>query len=242
MTCLYGKSSYSKVEKGQKIEFFFSVKNEGYTWYYIGGDEWIADDGTWIEILSYNGDVYADGWSRSFDKSKIKRIQIIDEEMKIYPMSSQMHYSGETVHSGETYLVMDVKDCINETSEWSDDFAIGYIWLQIGDSKWIKVKNETQIAVIEGEPLDFSNALDLTSTDEVSDIMNRGYIEIMYGPMSFRKDSINTLTYEGKEYAYPGEIYYFEYLVPSENKELWWAKLSDGIYLFIGNNEELIVK
>ena len=243
-------SSYSKVEKGQKIEFFFSVKNEGLTWYYVGSDKWIADDGTWVDILSYNGDIYNDGWYRSFDKSKIKRIQIIDEKMQVYTGSSIRWHNDEFVHSGETYLVMDVDDHINESTTWSPysspEYSVGYIWLQIGESKWIKVKNDSQIAVLEGEALDFSNAKELTSTDKVGEIMNRGYIEIIYGPLSFMaygsEGYFTNTTYEGKEYASPGEIYNIQTIVPGQNNESWWAYLDGGIYLFIGNTDDLIVR
>ncbi len=39
----------SSVKKGQSMKVYDIKSNEGYTWYMINQDEWIADDGSWLE-------------------------------------------------------------------------------------------------------------------------------------------------------------------------------------------------
>jgi|GEM_PF-4039328 len=39
------------VNKGETYTVYETKNNEGYTWYRIGNDQWIADDGTWTEIV-----------------------------------------------------------------------------------------------------------------------------------------------------------------------------------------------
>jgi len=39
------------VKKDETYTVYETTSNEGYTWYRIGNDQWIADDGTWVEKI-----------------------------------------------------------------------------------------------------------------------------------------------------------------------------------------------
>ena len=225
-------NTWKKVTKGQKMQFYFSIKNEGYTWYYLGYDGndqcWIADDGTWVDILSYNGD-QSDG--EYLKKDDIRRIQILNPNTKIYSSPSLWRETDEYANEGDTFLTLLVEDKINNIYEWDDEFSVGYVWYQIGNGKWVKDRDGSQVAVIEGPPVDYSNSNLIFSDTSFHDLLSKKTIEIMDIPLRFRNGKGELITFNGKEYASPGEIYDVIYFT---GDPLLWAKLDEDVYVFLG--------
>ena len=116
-------NSWRKVTKDQKVQYYFTINNEGYTWYYIGDGCWIADDGTWVNIISYNGDQTENEY---FKKEDIRRIQVLDSNVEVYRGPDLMLKTNETLNEGDTFIALRV-DNQTSGSTWPGDYNLGYV-------------------------------------------------------------------------------------------------------------------
>ena len=94
------------------------VQNEGYTWYYIGYDQWIADDGTWLDVKNSPKDINEDTCN----------IKILDSDMGIYSYPNRNGATGNSVYQGEEYFALNTYQDENN----------GIVWYNIGYDMWIK--------------------------------------------------------------------------------------------------------
>ena len=92
--------------------------------------------------------------------------------------------------------------------------------------------------------MEYSNSDFLSSRVDIFDLLNKKTIEIVIGPIYFRTGigNADTTTFNGKEYASPGEVYQIETIAGYEPGGLQWAKLDDNVYVFIGYGDELLVR
>lgn len=119
-TTLGDSNIIDSVKSGAVFNVYETLNNDGYNWYRISDNEWIADDGTWTEI-----DPYVDA-SQLWDEFEIEYYSG-DDEKNIYNCPSE--YDRKSI--GTIYLG-DVLTCYYEfdTSK--------HRWYKIGANMWIK--------------------------------------------------------------------------------------------------------
>ena len=100
--------------KGEVYEYFEKQVNEGYTWYRIGENKWVADEGgKWIKEVSAS------------DVSKTNKIENIIGKINIRSKPSKSSDKVGTFAKGEVYEYFEMQ--VNE----------GYTWYRIGENKWV---------------------------------------------------------------------------------------------------------
>lgn len=130
-----GNESNMKAYENQNYDFYATIKNEGYTWYYIGNGGWIADDGTWIDVVSYTNDDTSD-----WEINGLCRIEIVDDDMGVYSLTEREYNIGENVYKGEQYVVTEIQKDYHDGGD--------YYWYYIGKG-WIRNKGGNRIDIIE---------------------------------------------------------------------------------------------
>lgn len=123
------RSSTSAKNKGNIIgsvypyeiyDVFETKSAEGYTWYRIGNNKWIANDGTWINRV-YNISLISSCDSFS--------IQVIDDEIGIYDKPNNDRTRFSNVGYG---TILTVRNCFYDGD---------YYWYEIDRGQWVKEKN-----------------------------------------------------------------------------------------------------
>lgn len=120
-----------KVNSGQKFIVYETVSSEGYDWYRIGNNKWIANDGSWAYL-------YDDENLYDEVDSAVMMILIKDQvkSMPIYDSQSTSKKVRDAKHQ-EVHLVYQSLNDSNGT------------WYQIEDGYWLFDKNDKSITVLE---------------------------------------------------------------------------------------------
>lgn len=109
-------------EYGKSYSVYDTKTADGYTWYQIGDDEWIADNGG--DWLDYNTTT-----ASSTSTTKIGSVTIKVNGLRIRTDATTSSSQTGHVQSGKTYDVYEKKT------------ADGYTWYRIGDNQWIADEN-----------------------------------------------------------------------------------------------------
>lgn len=104
-----------KVNKNTVLTAHEVYGSEGYTWYRIADNEWIADDGTWVKEIA----------SKPKDGSFTIRVMDYNIKIRSTPEVKEETRTGSQVSKNTILTAYETKT------------ADGYMWYRIGENQWI---------------------------------------------------------------------------------------------------------
>lgn len=114
-----------KIDKGTTMMAYSKEENEGYSWFELAPNEWVANDGTWLivkEIEVENDDFV--------DKSQAKLIRALKNiKIKSFPSQLAEDTGCEITKTTHIYMFGELFDGRN-------------LWYKIGENEWIMVENK----------------------------------------------------------------------------------------------------
>lgn len=108
-------------EYGKNYSVYDTKTGDGYTWYEIGENQWIADsNGSWLDYNTVTA---------SSTNTKIGSVKVKVDGLRIRTQASVSSAQAGNAQSGKTY------DVYEKTT------AGGYTWYRIGENQWIADEN-----------------------------------------------------------------------------------------------------
>lgn len=114
-------SVVGRLAEGSRINAYEEVNNENLTWYRIGGNEWVANDGTWLSVTSeYTNNV---------------------QDIELYYGGFKLKIAGNisvfNSPNNDAYVIGSIGDT-SVIYAYSQLDSNGYTWYEIGSNEWIR--------------------------------------------------------------------------------------------------------
>lgn len=121
-------SAVGKAQNGKTYDVYESYYNQGYTWYRIGENQWVAGRNDWV---SYQDGVRKEETPTATvdTKETIGSVKVLVDGLNIRMQPSLQATKAGKVQNGKTYDVFETK------------VADGYTWYRIGENQWIAGTN-----------------------------------------------------------------------------------------------------
>ena len=213
--------------------YIVSVSNpseEGFEGYYADNQVIYTEPAPGSEV-DKNSDVYLHVYYAKTDEVLFEiRITDLGNNVKVRTSPSTKEGNNNKIGNVKTGEVYSVYQTIYNGED-------SLTWYRIGENMWIADGGGWVEQYTPGE-----------NQVSISEILNSNtnVIEIINGPIPFKtepKDSAEPTTYAGTEFANIGEKYEIYTITPGTDEfGHSWAKLSEGVYLCIGPDNDLWVK
>ena len=136
-----GYSTTGVLKKGNTAKYYEVKSADGYTWYRIGDNSWIADDGTWITTDS------------SYVNSGESQSESVDTLITLEDLNIR-------TGPGTGYNITGVLKKGSKANFYEAKNADGYFWYRISDNEWI-ADDGTWISIFGNGNVSVENVIDI---------------------------------------------------------------------------------